>query len=111
MRQDELASIHFEAAVLSKNVLGSSAAHRKAPNLPVITERLMRWILGDPHHQTLAALWNTVKERAYFPVPGVHYSDQAFKAAFNGIEFEAPDQGMVTLKPWAPESDIRIITV
>jgi hypothetical protein len=108
MTKDEVAEIHFEAAVLSKNALGSSVCHRKAPNIPVITERLLKWILGDPYRESLAALWHTSRKRSYFPVLGEHYSDEDFEADFNGVEFRAVALGMRNLKPWTPENGIKI---
>lgn len=108
---DELAAIRFQAAVLSKNFLGSSVVYRQAPDIPVITERILKWILGgDPHDAPLEALWRTGKSRSYFPIAGVHYEDLDFEASFAGIAFFGAALGMNTLKAWNPASDIKIET-
>jgi hypothetical protein len=105
---EELEGLHFEAAVLSKNALGSSAVFRKNENIPVITERFMRWVLGEPHHESLEALWRTAKKRSYFPVRGTHYEDADMEADFNNVHFHGVELGMTLMKPWMPEIDIHI---
>jgi hypothetical protein len=107
---EELAAMQFQVAVLSKNFLGSVAVHRQAPEIPVITERLLKWILDSPNRASLKALWHTAQSRSYFPIAGVHYADEDFEASFGGATFRGTALGMKTLKPWTPENDIRIST-
>jgi hypothetical protein len=106
----ELAAIRFQAAVLSKNFLGSAAVYRQTPEIPVITERLLRWVLGDPHHAPLEALWRAGTTRGYFPIAGVHYEDLDFEASFAGITFVGAALGMKVLKPWNPAGDVKTET-
>lgn len=107
---EELAAMQFQVAVLSKNFLGSVAVYRQAPEIPVITERLLKWILDSPNRASLKALWHTAQSRSYFPIAGVHYADEDFEASFGGVTFRGTALGMKTLKPWTPENDIRIST-
>jgi hypothetical protein len=100
--------MRFEVAVLSKNDLGSSSVYRKAPNVPVMTERLMKWVVDAPHRATLETLWKVANSRSYFPVSGVHYSDQDAEAEFAGVHFSGEALGMTRRRPWTPETDIRL---
>ncbi len=102
----DLERIHFEVAVLSKNTLGSSSVYREAVDVPVITERLLKWVLGDPHHANLEALWNVANRRTYFPISRVHYSDETAKAEFAAVQFSSNELGMLLRCPWTPEADI-----
>ncbi len=104
----EFAETRFEVAVLSKNTIGSSVVYRRAPNIPVITERLMKWVLGEPYRATPEVLWNVADRRSYFPVSGVHYSDEDAEAEFAGVQFTAEGLGMTLRRPWRPEVDIKL---
>ncbi len=108
MAGPDLARIHFEVAVLSKNTLGSSSVCREAVDIPVIPERLLKWVLGDPHHASLASLWSVANRRSYFPILGVHYSDEIAKAEFGGVEFSSNELGMLLRREWSPEADIKL---
>ena len=103
-----LDGVHFEVAVLSKNALGSSSVYRGAPDVPVITERVLKWVLGDPHRATLRTLWKVANSRSYFPIPNVHYTDENAEAEFAGVHFTGDALGMMLLQPWTPEADIKI---
>jgi hypothetical protein len=85
----EVAETRFEVAMLSKNMIGSSVVYRRAPDIPVITERLMKWVLGEPYRATLEMLWNVADRRSYFPVSDVHYSHEDAEAEFAGVHFTA----------------------
>jgi hypothetical protein len=98
--------MRFEVVVLSKNALGSSSVYREAPNVPVITERLMKWVLDEPHKATLETLWKVANSRSYFPVAGVHYSDEDAVAEFADVHFTGEALGMAIREPWTPEADI-----
>jgi len=104
----ELADMRFEVAVLSKNALGSSLVYRRAPNVPVITERLLMWVLGEPHRATLQTLWKVANNRSYFAIPNIHYSDENAEAEFAGIHFTGEALGMMLRQPWTPEVDIKL---
>jgi hypothetical protein len=108
LRDEELAGMRFEVAVLSKNALGSSLVYRRAPSVPVITERLLMWVLGEPHRTTLQTLWKVANNRSYFAVPNVHYSDETAEAEFAGIQFKGEGLGMMLRQPWTPEVDIKL---
>jgi len=104
----ELAGMRFEVAVLSKNTLGSSSVYRRAPGVPVITERLLTWVLGEPHRATLQTLWKVASDRSYFAIPNIHYSDENTEAEFAGVHFTGEALGMLLRQPWTPEADIRL---
>jgi hypothetical protein len=97
--------------VLSKNTIGSSVVYRRALDIPVITERLMKWVLGEPYRASLETLWSVADRRSYFPVSGVHYSDEDAEAEFAGVHFTAEGLGMTLRRPWRPEADIKLIDV
>jgi hypothetical protein len=106
---EEIAETRFEVAVLSKNTIGSSVVYRRALDVPVITERLMKWVLGEPHRATLEMLRNVANGRSYFPVSGVHYSDEDAEAEFAGVHFTAEALGMTLRQPWRAEVDIKLL--
>jgi len=104
----ELAGMRFEVAVLSKNALGSSLVYRRAPNVPVITERLLMWVLGEPHKASLQTLWKVANNRSYFGIPNIHYCDENAEAQFAGVNFTGEALGMRLCQPWTPEADIKL---
>jgi len=93
---------------MERHSKSSSAVYQKNPNVPVITERLLKWVLGTPHHESLEALWRTTRNRSYFPVRGLHYSDHDFDVDFSSVGFRSLDLGLTLLNPWTPEKDIHI---
>jgi hypothetical protein len=106
--REEIEGLHFQVAVLSKNALGSSSVYRRVPDAPVITERLLKWVLGDPHRATLRQLWEVANNRSYFPIKSVHYSDEDAEAEFAGVHFTAEALGMMYGRAWTPEADIKL---
>jgi hypothetical protein len=65
-------------------------------------------VLGEPHKSNLRSLWNVADERSYFPIKGIHYSDQTAVAEFAGIHITSEELGMAVLREWRPEVDIKI---
>jgi hypothetical protein len=105
----QIAETRFEVGVLSKNTISSSVVYRRAPDIPVINERLMKWVLREPHGATLEMLWTVAKSRSYFPVSGVHCSDEDAEAEFAGVHFTAEALGMTFRQPWRPEVDLKLL--
>ena len=104
----ELAAMRFQVAVLSKNCLGSVGVYRHSPDIPVITERLLKWILGAPHRASLEAAWHIARTRSYFPIAGVHYADEDFESTFGAVTFFGKALSMRILRQWSPDTDITI---
>ena len=94
----------FRCCVLSKNTLGSTSTHRNG--IPVISDRLLHWILGDPHHSNLKALWQVGEEKRYMPIRGDHFSDHDSTAEFSGVRFIGKKMSMRKLRHWDPARDI-----
>jgi len=75
-------SYEFKTAVLSKNTLGSASTERAG--VPILTDRVMDWILGSPHHASLRALWQVGEEKRYMPKRGEHFADADSVTEFGG---------------------------
>lgn len=103
---NEVSRYEFQTAVLSKNTLGSTSTIREA--FPILTDRLIDWILGDPHHRNLKTLWLVGNERRYMPKRGKHFVDEDVPAEFGGIKFVGKRMGMRKLRPWDPSTDIDL---
>ena len=73
-----------------------------------MTERLMKWVVDEPHRATLETLWEVANNRSYFPIPGVHYSDKDAEAEFAGVHFTGEALGMTHRRHWTPEADIKL---
>lgn len=93
-----------QGIVLSKNSLGSGK--HLGGDIAVGNENLMKWILGAPHHRTLAELWYVLKNLTYFPRKGKHYKDKADRVRFGKITFTSVDLCLEQMQEWKPESDI-----
>jgi hypothetical protein len=103
---DELAKYHFRVAVLSKNTLGSAWTYKSG--IPILSERLVDWILGSPHHRSLTDLWQVGEEHRYLPKRGYHYTDEDRAVEFGGIEFICERTGMRVKNLWNPAEDINL---
>jgi hypothetical protein len=103
----ELEGYEFKTAVLSKNTLGSTSTIRSG--FPIVTERLLDWVLGEPHHSILSALWHVCEDRRYMPVRGEHFTDEDVAPEFGGIRFIGEKMGLRKLRKWDPSTDIDLI--
>jgi hypothetical protein len=103
---DELARYEFESMLLSKNTIGSGWVHK--PQIPIINERLVHWILGNPHRRNLRTLWQVGEERRYLPKRGKHFRDEDVAVRFGDIRFLGEGLGMTLKAPWDPEKDIDL---
>ncbi len=102
----ELSKYEFESMVISKNSMASGFID--VSRYPVINERLLYWILGDPHHERLRTLWNVAHKRSYLPSHGTHYTNADVMANFGDIRFHGKDIGYNVIREWNPETDIDI---
>lgn len=102
----DLATYDFKAAVVSKNTLGSSWTYK--PGIPILSERLLDWVLGAPHHKSLRALWEVGEERRYMPQRGKHFIDEDSTVEFGGVRFVGEKTSMRVKKAWNPAEDIDL---
>jgi len=103
----DLEAYEFRLAVLSKNTLGSTSTRRIG--IPVITDRILHWILGEPHHSSLKTLWQVGEEKRYMPIRGTHFTDHDAVAEFGGIRFIGKKMSMKKRREWDPSKDINLI--
>lgn len=102
----ELESYEFRSVVLSKNTLGSTSTQRKG--IPLINERILHWILGEPHHGNLKTLWRVGEEKRYMPIRGTHFTDHDAVAEFGGVRFIGKKMSMKKRRDWDPVKDIDL---
>jgi hypothetical protein len=102
----DLKPYEFRSMVLSKNTLGSTSTQRKG--VPLISERLLHWILGEPHHGSLKTLWQVGEEKRYMPIRGTHFTDHDSVAEFAGIKFIGKKMAMRKRQDWDPVRDIDL---
>jgi hypothetical protein len=68
----------------------------------------MWWLVDEPNKATLETLWKVANNRSYFPILGIHYSDEDAEAEFAGVHFTGEALGMIPRQPWTPEADIKL---
>lgn len=103
---DELQQYEFRTLVLSKNTIGSGWTYM--PGAPIVNERLLKWVLGDPHHKSLRALWQVGEERRYLPNREKHFKDEDVRVGFANINFLGKDMGARLIGTWDPALDIDL---
>jgi len=106
LSNDELRQYEFQAVVISKNTIGSGWVHQH--DTPIVNQRLVEWILGEPHHKSLRTLWQVGEERRYLPKHGKHFSDKDIKVRFGDITLVGENMGAKLMDPWDPVSDIDL---
>jgi hypothetical protein len=102
----ELGKYEFKAMVLSKNTIGSGWVHK--PDIPIINERLLHWILGAPHRKKLRSLWQIGEEHRFLPKRGKHFLDEDVPVEFGDVRFLGKGLGMTWQAPWDPVADIDL---
>jgi len=103
---NELQEYEFKAMVLSKNTIGSGWAHKCG--IPIVNERILKWILGEPHRKHLLALWQVGEERRYLPKRGKHFNDEDISVSFGNISFLGKSMGAKLVEEWNPAVDIDL---
>ena len=107
--RDELSQYEFRAFVLSKNTIGSGWIYM--PGVPIVNDRLLKWVLAEPHCRSLRALWQVGKERRYLPKRGKHFRDEDVKVGFANIDFLGKGMGMRIIGRWDPALDIDLTDI
>jgi len=102
----ELRQYKFRAVVLSKNTIGSGWVHLHG--IPIVNERLLKWVLGEPHQESLQTLWQVGEERRYLPKRGKHFRDEDIKVSFANISFLGKNMGAKLTGSWDPAQDIDL---
>lgn len=102
----ELQHYEFQALVLSKNTIGSGWVHLRG--IPIVNERLLKWVLGEPHQKSLQTLWQIGEERRYLPKRGKHFRDEDIKVSFADISFLGKNMGARLTGSWDPAQDIDL---
>lgn len=102
----EFAKFEVQSCVLSKYSMGKG--HIIEPNVPVISERLAEWVLGNPLFKPLKALWTIANERRYQPKTGIHYVESDSSAGFGDYKFIFQNGGIQSKRAWSPETDIDV---
>lgn len=103
---NEVNKFEFQTAVFSRNTLGSTTTIREG--FPILTERLLDWILGEPHHLNIKTLWRVCDDRLYMPKRGDHFVDHDVPAEFGGIKLIGKKMGLRKLRSWDPSTDIDL---
>jgi hypothetical protein len=106
LSSSDMAVYEFKGMVLSKNTMGSAWVNE--PDIPVVSERLLHWILGNPHRRSLQVLWRVGEEHRYVPKRGKHFVDADVPVEFEGIRFLGEGLGMSSKTPWHPLKDIDL---
>ena len=102
----ELQQYKFQALVLSKNTIGSGWVYLRG--IPIVNERLLTWVLGEPLHKSLQTLWQVGEERRYLPKRGKHFIDKDIKVSFAGVTLLGKNMGAKLIGSWEPVQDIDL---
>lgn len=100
----DLASFQFEGAVISRQFMGGGRVEN--PQIPILSERLVNWVLVKPHRRSLQTLWRVGCEKRYLPKLGKHYIEADVGVEFAGVKFVGKNFGMGYEQDWKPEVDI-----
>jgi len=103
---DELDKIEFQSMVVSRNTTGGGRVFD--PEIPVVNERLVDWVLGDPLHRSLRTLWIVGKELRYLPKRGKHFRESDIPIDYEGFRFLMINAGMEWTGPYDPAVDIDL---
>ena len=103
---DALHTYEFKAMVLSKNSIGSGWAYK--PGVPIVNERLLHWILGEPHRRNLQTVWQVGEERRYLPKSEKHFTVEDIVVEFGDIRFLGENIGIALQESWDPVVDIDL---
>lgn len=102
---DNFDRYEFRTMVLSKNTLGSGRVYKLG--IPIINQRLLEWIIGEPHNKSLRTLWDVAEKRTNLPKRGIHFLDQDRLVEFGGVQFIGNGLAMSVESTWDPLMDIN----
>lgn len=106
MGQDSHAVIEYEIVplVLTKNQMALEYADE---DIPILNERLLCWLLENPHHVTLKQAWLVAKHLLYVPkMENDLYAEQTGELSFGDTHFRFPNFNF--LRDYDPRKDIDL---
>lgn len=101
-----LKSCKFFGVALSKNCIGKGQV--KHSRVMVSSERLMNWILFNPHNATIGEFWATLSKQGYLPQKGIHYDEFDLSFSFGDYKFTAKNIGLQMKEKYQPEKDLVV---
>ncbi|HEY6333229.1 MAG TPA: hypothetical protein VI756_28150 [Blastocatellia bacterium] len=105
-RASDIAQLRIEPLVLSKS--GLPTWWPEIVGVPIANERLLDWVLGNPHHRSLEIFWQVAKERRFLPKLGKHFVDLPGTIEFGGVRFTGESIGFKLEAPFDPLKDIDV---
>jgi len=102
---DDLTGFNIYGLVLSKNSMGNGFTYKE--NIPIINERIFKWVLSAPHNKDIGALWKVGKEKRFMPKVDVHFTHGNFDAFFAGYKFIGKGIGMYMIRPFNQNTDFN----
>ena len=103
MHNSEIDNYKILGLVLSKNSMGNGFTYNE--NIPLINERIFKWILVDPHKKNIEYLWKIGREERYMPKLDDHYEHKDYDASFADYEFLGKGIGMTFNREFDPKID------
>jgi hypothetical protein len=100
----EIGEWKFHGLVLSRSGLGGGGLERK--QIPVLTERVLFWVLENPLRLGLKAAWIVGSEFRFRPHRGKHFVDNNVDEAFGGVKFIGRNLGFELRAEFDPTTDI-----
>ncbi|MFA7341113.1 MAG: hypothetical protein WC028_30295 [Candidatus Obscuribacterales bacterium] len=101
-----LNTLNLKGLVLTSGTTGGGLV--KHDHIPIVSERLLRWVIGSPGQRTLMEFWQIASApQRYLPKLGIHYRDETVEANFAGLQFVSPQGGATIMRGWLPEKDIQ----
>ena len=78
----------------------------KKPVVPVLTEKLLNWMLVTPHQLGLEGAWKLANSQSYLPKRGVHFQSSDEAIQWGEYEFSVKDVAFRVIRKWKPDSDL-----
>lgn len=101
----EISEIEFEGIVLSMNTTAGGRVYDE--EVPIISERLVKWVIDEPWNRNLRDLFSVAKEGNFYPIVGKHYDESDTTASFAGLRFRGENFGMTWKDSWDPKTGIQ----
>lgn len=103
--ENKISEYEILGLVMSKNSMGNGYTHQE--NIPIINERIFKWLLSEPHHKDIKTLWKIGDELRFMPKEGIHFRSKDTDSSFGNYHFIAKQSGMIMLKQFDPKTDIN----
>ncbi|MBI2164907.1 MAG: hypothetical protein HYU29_00665 [Chloroflexi bacterium] len=103
---EHIADYEFRPLLLSHNQIGSGFAFD--PDIPILSDRMLHWLLLDPHRLSLKGCWTVGKERRWCVQEGIHYIRSDKVNEYAGLKIRAPGQGITPREAWKPTTGFEL---